>query len=462
MANDNVILVNSSSTAVTITLPAPTNGRILKIKDSTGNAGTHNITINPHASETIDGASSKVINFNFGSVNLVSDGTNWLLDNLSNASGSGTVTSVALADTSTTPLFNISGSPITSSGTLDFALKTQSANIILAGPTTGSAAQPTFRSLVIGDLSFAGSANGVATLDSGGHIPLSQLPATLVEYLGTWNANTNTPTLANGTGTSGQFYIVSTAGSTDFGAGPIAFNVGDWVLYNGTIWERAVQSNVVQSVNGSTGVVTVNAINQLTGDATAGPASGSQSQALTLATVNSNTGSFGSSTAIPNFTVNGKGLITAAGTSVVVAPAGTLSGTTLNSSVVSSSLTSVGTLTSLTVSGAFSASNFSGSSSGTNTGDLTLAAFGSTPATNGASLSGQVLTLQPADATHGGGVSTTTQTLAGDKTLTGNTLIAQATASQATIGISGSTATHQINGGLQVTTNTVSSNYAIN
>jgi hypothetical protein len=82
------------------------------------------------------------------------------------------------------------------------------------------------------------------------------------------------------------------------------------------------------------------AITALTGD---GTASGPGSAALTLATVNSNTGSFGSSTAIPTFTVNGKGLITAASTAVVVAPAGTLSGTTLNSTVVSSSLTSLGT-----------------------------------------------------------------------------------------------------------------------
>ena len=64
----------------------------------------------------------------------------------------------------------------------------------------------------------------------------------------------------------------------------------------------------------------------------------------TLATVNANVGSFGSSTAIPSFTVNGKGLITAASTNAVIAPAGTLTGTTLASNVVTSSLTSVGTI----------------------------------------------------------------------------------------------------------------------
>lgn len=64
----------------------------------------------------------------------------------------------------------------------------------------------------------------------------------------------------------------------------------------------------------------------------------------TLANVNSNVGTFGSSTSIPTFTVNAKGLITAASGNVVIAPAGTLTGATLASNVVISSLTSVGTL----------------------------------------------------------------------------------------------------------------------
>lgn len=75
----------------------------------------------------------------------------------------------------------------------------------------------------------------------------------------------------------------------------------------------------------------------LSGDATI-----VSSGALTLSTVNGNVGSFGSSTSIPSFTVNAKGLITAASGNVVIAPAGTLTGTTLASNVVTSSLTSLG------------------------------------------------------------------------------------------------------------------------
>jgi hypothetical protein len=114
---------------------------------------------------------------------------------------------------------------------------------------------------------------------------------------------------------------------------------GDATTSGSALTLATVNSNVGTfasvTVNGK-GLVTAAAA--LSGDATT---SGS---ALTLATVNSNVGSFGSSTSIPSFTVNGKGLITAASGNAVIAPAGTLSGTTLNSTVVSSSLTSVGTI----------------------------------------------------------------------------------------------------------------------
>lgn len=70
----------------------------------------------------------------------------------------------------------------------------------------------------------------------------------------------------------------------------------------------------------------------------------------------------------------------------------------------------------VTATGTLAGSNFSGSSSGTNSGDITLTTVGSTPAAAGASLSGQALTLQPADGSNAGVVSTTTQTFAGAKT----------------------------------------------
>jgi hypothetical protein len=86
-------------------------------------------------------------------------------------SGSGTVTSVALSDGSTSPFYTISGSPVTTSGTLTFTLATQSANCVMSGPSSGSAAQPTCRSLVGADLPApsASTLGGVESLDAVSH-----------------------------------------------------------------------------------------------------------------------------------------------------------------------------------------------------------------------------------------------------------------------------------------------------
>ena len=58
---------------------------------------------------------------------------------------------------------------------------------------------------------------------------ITGIPQGLV-YKGTWNATTNTPTLASGTGTTGEFYIVSVAGSTNLD-GITDWQVGDWAIF---------------------------------------------------------------------------------------------------------------------------------------------------------------------------------------------------------------------------------------
>jgi hypothetical protein len=100
-----------------------------------------------------------------------------------------------------------------------------------------------------------GQNNGYASLDAGGKIPAAQLPSSVIEYKGTWNASTNTPTLADGTGDAGDVYIVSVGGTQNLGSGNITFDAGDWVMYNGAIWQKSTGSNAVASVNGQTGIV---------------------------------------------------------------------------------------------------------------------------------------------------------------------------------------------------------------
>jgi hypothetical protein len=81
-----------------------------------------------------------------------------------------------------------------------------------------------------------------------------------LSYQGTWNASANTPTLASGVGTNGYYYIVATAGSTNLD-GITDWQIGDWLMFNGTVWQKIDQSNLVTSVNSQTGAVVLTTTN---------------------------------------------------------------------------------------------------------------------------------------------------------------------------------------------------------
>lgn len=80
-AADTVVAITDTSAPRTVTLPAVSGntGRVLVIKDATGAAATNNITVDGNASETIDGATTYVINTNYGSVTLVGDVSGWFV-----------------------------------------------------------------------------------------------------------------------------------------------------------------------------------------------------------------------------------------------------------------------------------------------------------------------------------------------------------------------------------------------
>ena len=107
---------------------------------------------------------------------------------------------------------------------------------------------------------FIGNNNGLASLDSSGRVPSSQITEDLIEYKGGWDANTNTPNLNTVSKTKGDMYLVSVKGTQDIGEGSIQYNAGDEVIYNGTIWQR-IPTGDVDSVNNISPVndnVTVN------------------------------------------------------------------------------------------------------------------------------------------------------------------------------------------------------------
>lgn len=108
-----------------------------------------------------------------------------------------------------------------------------------------------------------GAINGVASLDETGKVPAAQLPAALfgaLSYQGTWNANTNTPTIpAASSLNKGQYYKVGTAGATTVD-GVNDWKVGDWIVSNGTVWDKVDNTDQVVSVAGLQGVITVAAL----------------------------------------------------------------------------------------------------------------------------------------------------------------------------------------------------------
>jgi hypothetical protein len=118
------------------------------------------------------------------------------------------VTSVALTAPS---IFTVSGSPVTTTGTLDFALNTQTANTVFAGPTTAGPSVPTFRALTLDDLGTA---------------------------LQLYTENPSTPTAPSATGTNavaiGSGSLASAAGSFAQGAGSNARIFGQQAYANGS------------------------------------------------------------------------------------------------------------------------------------------------------------------------------------------------------------------------------------
>ena len=150
-----------------------------------------------------------------------------------------------------------------------------------------------------------------------------------VTYKGTWDAATNTPTLASGTGTQGDYYVVNVPGSTNLD-GITDWAVGDWAIFNGTVWEKVDNTDAVSSVNGQVGTVVLNAANVgaipdttvLIGGVGI-TVTGNLDQGSTVSVDLDDTlvvaGSYGNASAIPVLTIDQQGRITDANVAIVTA-----------------------------------------------------------------------------------------------------------------------------------------------
>lgn len=241
-------------------------------------------------------------------------------------------------------------SPTIVFGAVTFPVNGGTGSTTLSGILIGNGTAPVNTLIIGSNLTLSGTTLSASGGGSSFGYPFpSNATSTLLTFSGGATIGSNLILSALGAGT-----LNSTSGGNVYSTATSSLSVGSPLTVTGTFGALIGGTNSTincQTASGSQAgclsstdwstfngkQASGNYITALTGDVTA---SGPGSAVSTLATVNANTGTFGSSTAIPVITSNGKGLTTGASTVAVIAPAGTLSGTTLNSSVVTSSLTS--------------------------------------------------------------------------------------------------------------------------
>ena len=135
-------------------------------------------------------------------------------------------------------------------------------------------------------------------------------------YQGTWNANTNTPTLTSGVGTLNNYYVVSTAGSTNLD-GITDWQIGDWAIFNGTVWQKIDNSEITYVSNVATGT-------GLTG----GPITTTGTISIANTTVVSAT--YGNASTVAQFEVNPQGQLVSASNQAIAISVGAVSGAVPN------------------------------------------------------------------------------------------------------------------------------------
>jgi hypothetical protein len=108
-----------------------------------------------------------------------------------------------------------------------------------------------------------GQSSGIAELDATGKIPANRFSFNGLQYMGSWNADTNIPNIQSGIGVAGQYYIICCNVVDGMGhnmAGTTIDGISDWqmsdhLIFNGTAWEKIDNTDQVASVAGRQGVI---------------------------------------------------------------------------------------------------------------------------------------------------------------------------------------------------------------
>jgi hypothetical protein len=176
-----------------------------------------------------------------------------------------------------------------------------------------------------------------------------------LNYQGTWNASSNVPTLVSSVGTKGYYYLVSVAGNTNLN-GITSWNVNDWAVFDGTVWEKVDNNNAVISVNGQTGVVvlgatdvgaTPNTAYVLAGTGLSGGGRLTGNVTVNIANTAVTPATYGTASTVPQIAVNQQGQITSASNVGITIPVANVTGAVPNSVYVlaGTGLTGGGALT---------------------------------------------------------------------------------------------------------------------
>jgi len=158
-----------------------------------------------------------------------------------------------------------------------------------------------------------------------------------LNYKGTWNASTNSPTLTSGVGTKGDYYVVSVAGSTNLD-GETLWGVGDWAAFNGSTWQKVDggdSGNFVNiSVSALTGYMYANGTSNVTASTTIPVAN--VTGLGTMATQNANAVAITGGNVVANVTITNSTSATAtyATASLPLVPAGFIQLQLANATVV--------------------------------------------------------------------------------------------------------------------------------